>query len=56
MRERLFKALAQCSADYADIRVEHEWHTQVLYQRTDLENLELSVCMRCLVHAAGWPF
>jgi TldD protein len=53
----MLKALEQSGADYADIRVEREWRTRVLYQGRDLDNLEASSEMggivRCLV-GGGW--
>jgi TldD protein len=57
MRDRILKALEQSGADYAEIRVEREWRTRVVYQGRDLENLEASSelggIVRCLV-GGGW--
>lgn len=57
MRDRLLQTLSHCGADYADVRVEREWSSAVLYRKDNLENLESSSEMggivRCLV-GGGW--
>ncbi len=57
MRDRILKALEHCGADYAEIRLERELRTRVVYQGRDLQNLEASSELggiaRCLV-GGGW--
>jgi TldD protein len=57
MRDQILKALDRSRADYTEIRVEHDWRTQILYQKTHLENLEasteLGAIARCCVDG-GW--
>ncbi|MCP4676126.1 MAG: TldD/PmbA family protein, partial [Deltaproteobacteria bacterium] len=57
MRDAILKALQRSRADYADVRLEREWRTQVSYRGHDLENLETSSerggIVRCLVDG-GW--
>ncbi len=57
MRDKILQTLQRSSADYADIRLEREWRTQVSYRGRDLENLESSSerggIARCLVDG-GW--
>jgi len=57
MRDRVLRALERKGIDYADIRIEHEWRTQVSYEGKDLQNVEASDevggIVRCLVDG-GW--
>jgi TldD protein len=57
MRERILRALERSGADYTDIRLEHHWRSEVLYQGEHLQNAEASSelggIVRCLV-GGGW--
>jgi len=57
MRDRILRALERSGADYTDIRVEHQWRTEVFYQGEHLQNVgassELGGIVRCLV-GGGW--
>jgi TldD protein len=57
MTEEILRALEHSRADYADVRVEKEWRTQVTYRGKELENLEMSSEVGGIVRSlvdGGW--
>ncbi len=42
MSDQILKALERSRADYTEIRMERVWHTEVLYQGDNLDNLVIS--------------
>ena len=54
MRDQILKAVSRSRVDFADIRVEHEWRTNVQYLGPKLESLEAPTdrwgIVRCLVN------
>ncbi len=57
MRAQVLKAVDHSRAEYTEVRIEHEWRTQVVYRGRELENLEISSdvggIVRCL-QGGGW--
>ncbi|MCK4599966.1 hypothetical protein KAU37_09145, partial [Candidatus Bipolaricaulota bacterium] len=57
MEGKIKQAIARCSADYTEVRIERERRSQVLYRKDKLENLETSSelggIVRCLKDG-GW--
>ena len=57
MESNIAKAIAGCGADYAEVRIEKEQRSRVLYSKEKLENLETSSelggMVRCLKDG-GW--
>jgi len=57
VKGKIKQAIARCSADYTEVRIERERRSQVLYRKDKLENLETSSelggIVRCLKEG-GW--
>ncbi len=57
LEEEIKQALHKCQADYAEIRMEREWRSEVEFQKDNLENIELATELGGIVRAlvdGGW--
>lgn len=57
LEEDIKQTLDKCRADYAEIRVEREWRSEVEFQKDNLENIESSTELGGIVRAlvdGGW--
>lgn len=57
LENEIKRALAKSHADYTEIRIEREWHSEVEFQKDNLENIELATELGGIIRSlvdGGW--